>query len=183
MVATFGGTQNQVGNGFGVFFLFLFVFFYGATMDATSYVYCSEIFPTPVRAQGSGFSVAGLFTATLIYTQVAPIAFAKIGWKYYLVFIIVPIMGAACLYKFFPETKKLSLEEIAALFGDDVALEVMVRPDGKSALEVKVELSSDQHVDAAGTTEGVSFVGPGSQVSFQHNEAIQTKAKDRSGEE
>ncbi|KAI1614374.1 general substrate transporter [Exophiala viscosa] len=124
MVATFGGTTNRVGNGFGVFFLFLFVFFYGGSMDATSYVYCSEIFPTPLRAQGTGFSVAGLFTATLIYTQTAPVAFASVGWKFYIVFIILPLLGASLMWKFFPETKQLSLEEISGLFGDEVALDI-----------------------------------------------------------
>ncbi|KAF2009416.1 general substrate transporter [Aaosphaeria arxii CBS 175.79] len=124
IIAEFSGTSNRIGNGFGVFFLFLFVFFYGGTMDATSYVYCAEIFPTSVRAQGNGFSVAGLFTATLIYTQVAPTAFAKIGWRYYLVFIIIPTIGALFMWRFFPETKTLSLEEISGLFGDDVASDI-----------------------------------------------------------
>jgi MFS family permease len=136
MVATFGGTTNRVGNGFGVFFLFLFVFFYGGSMDATSYVYCSELFPTQIRAQGTGFSVAGLFTATLIYTQIAPTAFASISWRYYLVFIITPAFGALCMWKFFPETKMLSLEEVAALFGDEVAVDIShLSPEAKEALD------------------------------------------------
>lgn len=45
-------------------------------------------------------------------------AFAQVGWRYYLVFIIVSFCGAPILY-LFPETKRLSLEEIGALFGDD----------------------------------------------------------------
>lgn len=136
MVATFGGTDNRIGNGFGVFFLFLFVFFYGGSMDATSYVYCSELFPTQIRAQGTGFSVAGLFTATLIYTQVAPTAFASISWKYYLVFIITPTVGALFMWRFFPETKMLSLEEIAALFGDEVAVDIShLSAEAKEALD------------------------------------------------
>ena len=51
------------------------------SQDASSYVYCSEIFPTGVRAHGLGTSIAGLFGSTLLYTQVAPTAFATIGWK------------------------------------------------------------------------------------------------------
>ncbi|RKK27588.1 hypothetical protein BFJ66_g16131 [Fusarium oxysporum f. sp. cepae] len=140
MVATFGGTENRTGNAFGVFFLFLFVFFYGGSMDATSYVYCSEIFPTSVRAQGNGFSVAGLFSATLIYTQVAPTAFAEIGWRYYLVFIITPLIGAIVMWKFFPETTRLSLEEIAGLFGDDVALDLThLSPEDKAVLDKNLD--------------------------------------------
>lgn len=65
MVAVYGGTNNRVGNGFGVFFLFCFVTFYGSCVDAISYVYCSELFPTALRAQGIGFSVVGLFAMTL----------------------------------------------------------------------------------------------------------------------
>lgn len=136
MVATFSGTTNRIGNGFGVFFLFLFVFFYGGSMDATSYVYCSELFPTPLRAQGAGFSVAGLFTATLIYTQSAPIAFAQVAWRFYILFIILPLVGALAMWKFFPETKLLSLEEIAALFGDEVAVDISgLSPEAKEALD------------------------------------------------
>ncbi|KAF9698416.1 hypothetical protein EKO04_003944 [Ascochyta lentis] len=124
MVAQYGGTTNKVGNGFGVFFLYLFVTFYGGSMDASSYVYCAEIFPTPIRAQGVGFSVMGLFMMTLIYTQAAPTAFAAVGWRYYLVFIIIPLSGVWFLANMLPETRLLSLEEISKLFGDEVALDL-----------------------------------------------------------
>ncbi len=149
MVATYGGTTNRIGNGFGVFFLFLFVLFYGGTMDATSYVYCSEIFPTPLRAQGTGFSVAGLFSATLIYTQTAPVAFAQVGWKFYIMFIILPLLGAGLMWKFFPETKLLTLEEISRLFGDEVALDI-------NQLSTEEKLALDREVAKGG--EGVASV-------------------------
>ncbi|UPK95564.1 hypothetical protein LCI18_006499 [Fusarium solani-melongenae] len=122
MVAELVGTTNKIRNGFGVFFLYLFIFFYGDTMDASYYVYCAEIFPTSIRAQGVGFSVAGLFIMTLIYTQTAPTAFENVGWKYYLVFFILPWIGAFIMQRFFPETAGLSLEDIAVLFGDEAAV-------------------------------------------------------------
>lgn len=65
MVATYGGTGNRVGNGFGVFFLFCFVTFYATCVDPISYVYCAEIFPTKFRAQGMAVSVTGLFAMNL----------------------------------------------------------------------------------------------------------------------
>lgn len=114
MVAQYGGTSNKVGNGFGVFFLYLFVTFYGGCMDVSTYVYCSEIFPTGIRAQGVGFSVSGLFLTALIYTQSAPTAFKNIGWKYYLVFIFVPLLSVLVLLKYLPETKGLTLEEVCS---------------------------------------------------------------------
>ena len=45
-------------------------------------------------------------------------AFANIGWRFYLVFIIISGIGTACVYFFIPETKGIPLEEMAKLFGD-----------------------------------------------------------------
>ena len=106
MVARYGGTYNTAGNVFGIIFLFLYAFFY-AGLDVTSYLYCSELFPTPLRAHGAGFSISGLFLATIVYTQPAPLAFAHIGWKYLLVFIILGPLGGLAMWRWFPEVSIL----------------------------------------------------------------------------
>ncbi|KAL2858501.1 putative sugar transporter [Aspergillus pseudoustus] len=116
MVAEYSGSNNKAGNAMGILFLFLHLTFYATFVDVTSYVYCSEIFPTNQRAQGVAASIVGLFMATLIYTEAASTAFAHVGWKYYLVFIIVPAAGVPLIAQL-PETKGLSLEGSAALFG------------------------------------------------------------------
>jgi len=59
-----------------------------------------------------------------VFTELAPTAFNNIGWKYYLVFIFLPLFGVGFLIKFFPETKGLTLEEVGAKFGDKVALDL-----------------------------------------------------------
>jgi hypothetical protein len=66
IVAVAAGRPNDHAiNAAGVFFLFLFVTFYGSCIDAISYIYCTEIFPTAIRAQGVSYSVIGLFAMTL----------------------------------------------------------------------------------------------------------------------
>jgi hypothetical protein len=50
--------------------------------DLCCSVYLPEIFPTWMRAQGVSFSVAGLFTTSLLYTGSASVAFSELGWKY-----------------------------------------------------------------------------------------------------
>jgi len=42
----------------------------------------------------------------------------NIGWKFYLCFIIPGYIFAVCAWLFFPDTRHLALEEIAAIFGD-----------------------------------------------------------------
>jgi hypothetical protein len=54
----------------------------------------------------------------IIWLQSAPTAFLKAGWKFYLAFIIPGTIGGVIMIIFFPDTKGLPLEEVAALFGD-----------------------------------------------------------------
>lgn len=65
LVARYSGTGNKTGQALAVLFLYLFVTFYAGCLDAVTYVYCSEIFPTQLRASGMAASVAGLFATTL----------------------------------------------------------------------------------------------------------------------
>lgn len=88
------------------------------------YLYVSEIFPTDIRPIGMGFSLFGQFAATLILLQTAPIGIQNAGWKYYLVIICWCIFFIPIVYFFWPETARLSLEEVGAKFGDDVAVHV-----------------------------------------------------------
>lgn len=122
IIAKYSGTADRIGNGFGVLFIFIFITFYACCVDAISYVYCAELFPTRLRAQGIAACIMGLYATTLVYTQIAPIAFGQVGWKYYLVFIIVPLLGTPLMWLTFPETKGLSLEEVGGLFGDEVVV-------------------------------------------------------------
>ena len=50
---------------------------------------------------------------------VNPIALAAITWKYYAVYIAIDCVYVVVIYFFFPETKKLSIEEISVVFDYD----------------------------------------------------------------
>jgi hypothetical protein len=51
----------------------------------------------------------------------------KIGWKFYLAFIIPGTIGGIIMFIYFPDTKGLPLEEIAAIFGDEDDIAVYQR--------------------------------------------------------
>lgn len=141
MVARYAGTTNKVGCGFGVFFVYLYATFYAFTLDSTSYVYCAEIFPAFIRATGMAVCIVAYFVPALrtwllfsffsgfansrkVFGEILPLAFATIGWKFYLVFIVIPTCGLPIIWFYFPETNQLSLEEIASLFGEEVAIDI-----------------------------------------------------------
>jgi MFS family permease len=123
MVALYGGTTNKGGNSAGVFFLYLHLTFYATCMDASTYVYGSEIWPTHLRGKGFAISCAGLFVGSLTLLEAAPTAFQTIGWRFYLIMMAFTLICAIIFALFFPETKGMTLEEISALFDDEVAIE------------------------------------------------------------
>ena len=159
MIAQYAGTGNQAGNAIGVLFMFLYLSFQGTFCNTTMYLYVSEIFPTEIRSIGMSFSLFGqyacrspfllmsqrrphansLHAATLILLQTAPIGFAAVGWKYFLVVICWSAFFVVAIYFYWPETARLSLEEIGKQFGDDVAVHVNDATDEeKAALDRKL---------------------------------------------
>lgn len=152
MVARFSGTANKIGNAFGVVFLFLYVGVYAACLDATIYVYSAEIFPTHMRATGMGLCIFAQSCSTLLYTQAAPTAFGAIGWRYYLVFSIVPLVGAVLVWRYWPETKGATLEGIGLAFGDEVTIDGSI-PEGRVPRQPNDELALVDSVTKVGGNE------------------------------
>ena len=54
----------------------------------------------------------------IIWLQSAPVAFERIGWRFYLAPIIPGTIGTIIMWIYFLDTKGLPLEEVAAIVGD-----------------------------------------------------------------
>ena len=106
MVATYAeaGT-NKAGLRMGVAAAYLFLLLYSIGIDVCGVVFYSELFPNHIRAKGIALSIAIIALTDLVYLQVTATAFANIGWKFYLVFIIISGLGVFFVYFFLPETK------------------------------------------------------------------------------
>jgi len=59
-------TPNKAGQRVAVFAIFFFVFFYGFFVDAASFIYSSEIYPTHIRARGVAMATATYFIACIV---------------------------------------------------------------------------------------------------------------------
>lgn len=62
--------RNEAGLRAGVFFMFLYITFYGCCIDANTFVYCSEIFPSHFRSYGTAWSLSILFLSAMVYPPV-----------------------------------------------------------------------------------------------------------------
>jgi sugar porter (SP) family MFS transporter len=118
IVAVFSGGPNKVANGFGILFLLLFDIIFSISWNSGCPVYCTEIFPTQIRTTGGAIATFWSFIIQVILAQASPTALANVGWRYYIFFIIMNVVTAACVWFFVPETKGKSLEEINEVFGD-----------------------------------------------------------------
>jgi len=156
IIATFASPIPAVPNvpalKAGVAMFYIFLLFYGCGVDVAGVVFYSEVFPNHLRAKGVAMSVAVIALTDLVYLQVTATAFANIGWKFFLVFIIISGLGGIVAFIYLPETKGVPLEEIAAIFGDTE--EVMV-------------FSEDIHVDHR-THDLVVNVHTGKTVGGEH---------------
>lgn len=68
------GTDDQAGNSAAVACIFLFIILF-QFIDAPSFVWCSEIWPTTVRAKGIGLSMASYFIGFVTFSAPGPLAF------------------------------------------------------------------------------------------------------------
>lgn len=128
IIATFAtpipAVPNLAALQAGVAMFYIFLLFYGCGIDVAGVVFYSEIFPNHLRAKGVAMSIAVIALTDLVYLQVTATAFAHVGWKFFLLFIIISGLGGVGAFIYLPETKGVPLEEIAAIFGDNE--EVMV---------------------------------------------------------
>ena len=120
-----------------------------------------------MRHKGVALSIAVIALTDLVYLQATTTAFANIGWKFYLVFIIISGLGSIVAYFYIPETKGVPLEEIAKIFGDteDVAIyaqdihidhrthEMVVEdhnnPDGLAHIATEQDKERTEHLEMA----------------------------------
>jgi len=111
----------------------LYYGFYDLAFTPLIVSYTVEILPYALRAKG--FVVFNfLISLSLIFNQyVNPTAITKLGWKYYLVYVVWLLFETVFCYFFIIETKNLSLEETAALFDGEETVALVTEKAAQNA--------------------------------------------------
>lgn len=79
--------------------------------------------PTCIRSAGVATAYVVMHSIMIAIVQVTPLALEVISWRYFLIFLFSNVIFVVILYVFYPETKGKTLEEMNALFGDEVSQE------------------------------------------------------------
>ncbi|SCO54119.1 probable glucose facilitated diffusion protein [Fusarium fujikuroi] len=127
------GTDYSPGLNAAVAIYFLFGVFFTTTIEFTAYAYGSEIWPTHLRSEGSSLAFASFFGNAIAYSAPVTLGLKNIGWKFYMIFVVVTVVSTIAIWFTFPETQGLPLEEINLLFGEKVEVDL------KSAVVAEAE--------------------------------------------
>ncbi|KZT53647.1 general substrate transporter [Calocera cornea HHB12733] len=121
--ARYAITGSSAAGDAVIAFIFLFFGTFCLAFTPLTVPYTIEILPYSLRAKG--FTVFSFSLAlALIFNQfVNPIALAALGWKYYIVYDCFLIFEFVFMYFFCIETKNRTLEQTAALFDGEKAVQ------------------------------------------------------------
>ncbi|KAK6443192.1 hypothetical protein LTR95_000016 [Oleoguttula sp. CCFEE 5521] len=97
-------------------FFFIYLLVFGATINVVPWVWGPEILPLEARAKGTAVSVSSHWIWNACIVLITPILINRIGWKTYLIFMILLALFVPGVWYFYPETSGLSLEEIDNIF-------------------------------------------------------------------
>lgn len=76
--------------------------------------------PTAMRPVGIASAYIMQHILIIILVQFTPIAIEMISWRFFLIFVCSSAVSFIVFVLFYPETRNKTLEELAAVFGDEV---------------------------------------------------------------
>jgi hypothetical protein len=124
--AMYEKTGQQAYGNVVLAMIFLFYTVAGCAWPGLTVSYTVELLPYQIRAKG--LTLCFCFTALCgVFNQyVNPIGLQKLGWKFYIVYIVVLVIEVLMIYFYYVETKGLPLEEVARVIDGDQAAAAVV---------------------------------------------------------
>ena len=97
--------------------VWLFVVNFGYSWGPCGWVIISEVWPLSNRAYGIALGASSNWMSNFIVGQITPVMLQKITFGTFIFFGLLTFGGAAFVWLFVPETKRLTLEDMDVLFG------------------------------------------------------------------
>lgn len=96
--------------------VWLFVIHFGYSWGPCAWIIVAEIWPLSTRPYGVALGASSNWMNNFIVGQVTPDMLTAIPYGTYIIFGVLTYMGAAFIWFFVPETKRLTLEEMVSAF-------------------------------------------------------------------
>ncbi|KAF2999923.1 hypothetical protein E8E13_008964 [Curvularia kusanoi] len=112
--------ENHKSAGWAaIVMVWLFVIHFGYSWGPCAWILIAEIWPISTRPYGTALGGSSNWMNNFIIGQITPDLLEHITYGTYILFGVISLMGAAFIWFFVPETKRLSLEEMDIIFGSE----------------------------------------------------------------
>ncbi|WVR07285.1 hypothetical protein IAU60_004326 [Kwoniella sp. DSM 27419] len=168
-MAVLAGTTSVTRSATGIVaatMLFLFNFFFAVGLLAIPWLLPSEYAPLPIRAPAAALASASNWIFTFLVVEITPVSIKSIGYKTYIYFCVFNACFIPAIYFLYPETARLSLEQIDLLFTGNKVL-IKLPPHLRDA--------APGH-EAAKAETGTGSESEKAQLEIAHNESGQSSS-------
>ncbi|KAF9889637.1 hypothetical protein FE257_007145 [Aspergillus nanangensis] len=165
ILLSFKGKSNEhETSSASIAFFFVYMLIFGASVNCIPWVYVPEILPLHARAKGTAIGISSNWIWNFFVVMITPVIINRLQWKAYLIFMCTNFAFVPLVYFCYPETAKLTLEEIDYLFTDK----------DKSPVKLSLELQKERKhgqghsiVVDTGILRNASVSAPGGQEKNQ----------------
>ncbi|KAK0649004.1 putative hexose transport-related protein [Cercophora newfieldiana] len=111
--------SHEAAGWAAICMVWLFVVHFGYSWGPCAWIIVAEIWPLSTRPYGVSLGASSNWMNNFIVGQVTPDMLKHITYGTYILFGLLTYMGAAFIWFFVPETKRLTLEEMDVIFGSE----------------------------------------------------------------
>ncbi|KAJ5097415.1 Major facilitator superfamily domain general substrate transporter, partial [Penicillium angulare] len=144
------GTSSKSASTVSAVFVFLFNTFYPIGFSGANFLYCTEVAPIRLRGAMSAMSTANHWLWNFVVVMITPVALDTIGYRYYIIYIVISACIPVSVYFFYPETMNCNLEALGHVFRDsrspwDIVATART-PSKREGAEVDLWIESEEKV-------------------------------------
>lgn len=117
ILLSFTGTSvSKQTSTASITFFFTYMLIFGASVNCIPWVYVPEILPLHVRAKGSAIGISANALWNFFVVMITPTLTSALPWQWPLVFMALNFLFIPLVFFCYPETSRLTLEEMDLLF-------------------------------------------------------------------
>jgi SP family arabinose:H+ symporter-like MFS transporter len=110
---------NQTSSAMVLILILGYIAFFAASLGPVVWVLATELFPNRLRSKGMSVAIVALWIACSIVSIVFPVMLEKLsGGITFLIFTVICVASLIYVWKYVPETKGKSLEELEKEFSE-----------------------------------------------------------------
>ncbi|KAL4891990.1 general substrate transporter [Aspergillus ambiguus] len=147
--------RYQVASA-SVAFFFLYYVFFGIGMQGVPWLYPTEINSLTMRTKGAALGAATNWIFNFMVVEITPIGIQNLGWRFYIIWVVLNAAMVPVIYAFYPETAGRSLEDMDDYYRGNPPLLVCFDKEAISRKRPEKYKARDEHVLRAKEGTGMS---------------------------